>query len=206
MSYVYKTLLFRKLLYSLKCFFVVQNCGYGCQVHHIVYCFIIAYATQRTLILESEGWHYSKGKWEDVFLPLSNTCLLPNGQTIHRWPGNYRPTTIDFQTKVFIPYEFFLGKQNTQVMILPTLDRIKRKPHFLPQMIPDDLATRLTVLHGDPIVWWIGQFVKYLLKPQAVTSHKLDEYAKKFKFQKPIVGWVYWLTLANHVTSFKWFV
>ena len=30
-------------------------CGFGCQVHHAMYCFIVAYASERTLILQSEG-------------------------------------------------------------------------------------------------------------------------------------------------------
>ncbi|KAH3737635.1 hypothetical protein DPMN_044228 [Dreissena polymorpha] len=33
-----------------------KDCGYGCQLHHVTYCLIMAYATQRTLILQSEGW------------------------------------------------------------------------------------------------------------------------------------------------------
>ena len=32
-------------------------CGYGCQVHHAIYCFILAYATERTLIIEG-GTHF----------------------------------------------------------------------------------------------------------------------------------------------------
>ncbi|KAH3822153.1 hypothetical protein DPMN_123924 [Dreissena polymorpha] len=31
-----------------------KACGYGCRLHHVTYCLIMAYATQRTLILQSE--------------------------------------------------------------------------------------------------------------------------------------------------------
>ena len=31
-----------------------QGCGYGCQIHHAVYCFITAYGTKRTMILNSK--------------------------------------------------------------------------------------------------------------------------------------------------------
>ncbi|XP_060867737.1 alpha-(1,6)-fucosyltransferase [Metopolophium dirhodum] len=151
----------RKLVCDLN-----KGCGYGCQLHHVVYCFIVAYATERTLILRSKGWRYSKGGWQDVFLPLSDTCLLPNGETTNRWPGH----------------------RNTQVITLPIIDSINPRPPFLPLALPEDLAPRLNVLHGDPVVWWIGQFLKYMLRPQPATSNKLDEYAKKVKFQKPIVG------------------
>lgn len=80
------------------------------------------------------------------------------------------------------------GNQDSQIIHLPPVDYVYPKPYFLPQIIPDDLAERLTVLHGDPIVWWIGQIVKYLLRPRKSTINLLNDYAKKLKFQKPIVG------------------
>ena len=40
----------RKLVCSFDVF-----CGFGCQVHHAMYCFMVAYASERTLILQSQG-------------------------------------------------------------------------------------------------------------------------------------------------------
>lgn len=75
---------------------------------------------------------------------------------------------------------------------MPIIDyHIMPRPSFLPQMLPDDLGPRLKVLHGDPTAWWIGQFLKYLFRPQNETIKKFNEYAKKVKFQKPIVGYVF---------------
>ncbi|CAG0901767.1 unnamed protein product [Cyprideis torosa] len=34
---------------------LTKACGFGCQVHHLAYCLIVAYATDRTLILKSQG-------------------------------------------------------------------------------------------------------------------------------------------------------
>lgn len=65
-----------------------QGCGFGCQLHHAVYCFLVAYGTQRTLILKSKGWRYHKGGWEEVFKPVSETCLSPEGASLANWPGN----------------------------------------------------------------------------------------------------------------------
>lgn len=28
-----------------------KGCGYGCQLHHVVYCLIMAYATERTMVI-----------------------------------------------------------------------------------------------------------------------------------------------------------
>ena len=56
-----------------------SGCGYGCQLHHAVYCLVVAFASRRTLILESLGWRYHPdGGWDSVFQPISKTCLISN--------------------------------------------------------------------------------------------------------------------------------
>lgn len=59
---------------------VAKTCGFGCQIHHVTYCFIMAYATKRTLILNSRGWRYSVDGWDAVFQPISSTCTSTNGE------------------------------------------------------------------------------------------------------------------------------
>ena len=84
----------KKLVCSL------NKCGYGCQIHKIMHCFLIAYGkvlnckcivymyklypegTERTLVLNSRGWSYNKKGFEEVFLPLSESCNYPCGETI----------------------------------------------------------------------------------------------------------------------------
>ena len=59
---------------------VAKSCGFGCQIHHVSYCFIMAYATKRTLILDSASWRYSPKGWNAVFQPISSSCIdLPSG-------------------------------------------------------------------------------------------------------------------------------
>ena len=84
----------RKLVCNLN-----KGCGYGCQIHHAIYCFLVAYGnflenvdiffvnniyvgTERTMVLKSQGWRYNKKGFEEVFLPLSDTCNDPNGKTM----------------------------------------------------------------------------------------------------------------------------
>ncbi|XP_050726304.1 alpha-(1,6)-fucosyltransferase-like isoform X2 [Eriocheir sinensis] len=143
-----------------------KGCGYGCQIHHVVYCFVVAYGTKRTLILKSKGWRYNKAGWEDVFQPLSDSCTTPSGVTHSHWPGT----------------------NDTQVLDLPIIDTLSQRPPYLPLAIPRDLSERLMRLHGDPAAWWVGQFLKYLLKPQPKTQEMLDNLADTLGFQKPIVG------------------
>ena len=59
----------RKLVCDL-----TKTCGFGCQVHHLAMCFAVAYGTERTLVLRTEGWRYASGGWETVFMPVSDTC------------------------------------------------------------------------------------------------------------------------------------
>lgn len=151
----------RKLVCKLN-----KGCGYGCQLHHVVYCFIVAYATERTMILKSKGWRYHKGGWEEVFLPISDTCTDVEAVHANNWPGQH----------------------DTQVLVLPIIDSLIPRPPYLPLSIPEDLAPRLKRLHGDPIVWWVGQFLKYLLKPKHSIKEMLENGMDKLGWKKPIVG------------------
>lgn len=70
-----------------------KGCGFGCQIHHLVYCFMIALASGRTLILDSRFWRYAPSSsidskqsgWNLVFQSLSNTCLSDSGSTRKQW-------------------------------------------------------------------------------------------------------------------------
>ncbi|XP_073815042.1 alpha-(1,6)-fucosyltransferase 8 [Musca autumnalis] len=143
-----------------------KGCGYGCQLHHAVYCFIVAYATERTLIMKSKGWRYHKGGWEEVFLPISDSCVDIGAARANNWPG--RP--------------------ESQVVVLPIIDSLMPRPPYLPLAIPEDISYRLKRLHSEPIVWWVGQFLKYLLRPQKGTQEFLENSMAKLGWKKPIVG------------------
>ena len=153
----------RKLVCKLN-----KGCGYGCQIHHAVYCFIVAYGTERTLILKSKGWRYNKqGGFEEIFQPLSETCMDAQGTGGHQmWPG----------------------KNETQVVDIPIVDSINPRPKFLPPAIPADLADRIVKIHGDPIVWWVSEFLRYILRPQPPTAEMLKEIETEQGLQRPLVG------------------
>ena len=61
---------------------VGKTCGFGCQMHHVTYCFIMAYAFERTLILDSSGWSYNNKGWESVFQPVT-PCSAPKGMILY---------------------------------------------------------------------------------------------------------------------------
>lgn len=51
-----------------------KGCGYGCEIHHAMHCFHIAYALGRPMYLFSDGWRYNPGGFEQIFQPLSKNC------------------------------------------------------------------------------------------------------------------------------------
>ncbi|XP_028402791.1 alpha-(1,6)-fucosyltransferase-like [Dendronephthya gigantea] len=151
----------RKLLCDLN-----KGCGYGCQVHHLLYCFITAYGTKRTLIINSYGWRYSEKGWEGVFVPASNTCTVAKGQH-EMWSVN---------------------SENSKIVQLPIVDGIYPEPKHLPLAVPKDLVERIQSFHGFPFVWWIGQFAKYLFQYQPKIKQEIDEKKIMLGFKTPIVG------------------
>ncbi|XP_023326613.1 alpha-(1,6)-fucosyltransferase [Eurytemora carolleeae] len=151
----------KKLLCNLN-----KGCGYGCQIHHAVYCFITAYGSKRTMILHSKGWRYNKKGYQEVFQPVSETCTSQDGSSRSSWPGN----------------------DSTQIVELPIVDSVNPRPSYLPPAIPADLVNRLSRLHGDPVVWWLGQFLKYMLRPQKHLEDMLEKTVESQGFKNPVVG------------------
>ncbi|XP_025420415.1 alpha-(1,6)-fucosyltransferase-like isoform X2 [Sipha flava] len=137
--------------------------GFSYKFHHLVYCFIVAYETQRMLVLTPMKYN---NVWQKFFFTLNGTCPLVMNKSISQWTGN----------------------QTDQIVQLPIIDDVHPKPRLLPPVLPDDFASRLNVLHGDPMVWWIGQFLKFIFLPQPTISNIFDECAEKMKFQNPTVG------------------
>ena len=68
------------------------------------------------------------------------------------------------------------------------MDSVSPRPPYLPPAVPSDLVDRIARLHGDPIVWWVSQFLKYMLRPQPHLRSMLKATVENFKFEHPIVG------------------
>ncbi|XP_069184193.1 alpha-(1,6)-fucosyltransferase-like [Procambarus clarkii] len=140
------------------------GCGLGCELHHLICCFMTAYGTHRTLIIDS-SWAYSTKGWEEIFLPISETCTNFSRENITKWPG-----TSDSQTVEFIG-----------VYADP-------KPEYMPLAIPSDISERVVRVTADPAAWWVGQFVKYIFKLQPYMQEIVNKTEKDINFQHPIVG------------------
>ncbi|CAF3674670.1 unnamed protein product [Adineta steineri] len=143
-----------------------KGCGYGCEIHHAMHCFHIAYALGRPMILFSDGWRYNPGGFDQIFQTLSKNCTTALAAGGAAW-GRY---------------------ETADVVEVPLIDNIHPKKDFMPMAIPEDLSERLIRLHGNPFVWFTGQLMKYLLRPQPWLTELLEKKYADIKFQTPIVG------------------
>ncbi|KAK4882688.1 hypothetical protein RN001_006007 [Aquatica leii] len=143
-----------------------NTCGFGCQMHHLISYMILAYGMQRTLILQSTGWQYHRSGWNDIFMPLSNHCTIINNVSVDEWPGT----------------------SDSKAINLPITTAIKPRSEYLPLAIPEDIANRLRTIHGNPSVWWIGQILKYIWRPQNLIKTYINEKMRELKIERPFVG------------------
>nr|XP_045593700.1 alpha-(1,6)-fucosyltransferase-like isoform X1 [Procambarus clarkii] len=142
-----------------------HSCGLGCELHHLICCFMAAYGTHRTIVINSPAWSYSKSGWKDVFLPLSETCTSFSSDNTTDWPGREDSKTV-----------LFIGVDT------------QPKPEYMPLAVPSDISERVVRLYGDPAAWWLGQFVKYVFKLQPHMQEIISREEKSINFQHPIVG------------------
>lgn len=94
---------------------------------------------------------------------------------------------------------------DVQVVEMPIVDSLYPRPPYMPQAIPRDLSERLIRLHGHSFVWWIGQFLKYLIRPQPALADDIEATRKRLHFKNPIVGYFgfinFWLNFMVFIIS-----
>ena len=146
-----------------------KGCGYGCQIHHVIYCMIIAYSSNRTMVMNSVGWRYSKKGWEVSFLPVSESCRNVGFGKVY-WGMAYN-------TKALVAH-------------LPVIDSIYPKPFQLPQAVPRDLVDKILAFHEKPFIWWVGQVCAYLFRYQPSMKQRIEMKKNRIGFKSPIVGYV----------------
>ncbi|CAH8489603.1 unnamed protein product [Schistosoma turkestanicum] len=146
-----------------------RPCAFGCNAHHLMYCFQMAYATGRTLLLDpKDGQSYSQW-WIKNFLPLSEKCNITDIQSsIHS--GSLDKKSFDTYQAIRCPY----------------IASVSSSFDWIPPAVPSHLSKVLSHLHGAPFVWFIGQLAKFLMRP----TFDLSEASEIFTDQteNPIVG------------------
>uniref|UniRef100_A0A915BEH2 Alpha-(1,6)-fucosyltransferase n=2 Tax=Parascaris univalens TaxID=6257 RepID=A0A915BEH2_PARUN len=152
-----------------------KGCGFGCQLHHVTYCFIVAYGTNRTLILLHDGldWNYSEKGWTAAFLPISR-CKHADVSKDEVKEKDWSSVAMS------APH---------RVVKLPFIDGMHGRPPFLPLAFPEFFASDLLKLHSNPPVFFISQFLRYLMRPNDELAKRISEAASKVPFSEgPVVG------------------
>ena len=75
------------------------------------------------------------------------------------------------------------GSPDTQVLEMASSGERTRPPG-----LPRDLVDRVARLHGDPDLWWVSQFLRFMVRPQPHTRAMLQATEESFQFKHPIVG------------------
>ncbi len=94
-------------------------------------------------------------------------------------------------SKAGVPHQWGVNAEKHQVVSLPYIEDISPRPKQFPQALPRDLADRLKAVHGYPFVWFLGQFVRYLMRPNEELQNFITSRREALGFQHPIVGYDY---------------
>ncbi|CAH1789728.1 unnamed protein product [Owenia fusiformis] len=156
-----------------------DGCGFGCGVHHLLYCLIMAYALQRTLIIDDGKFRYSKDGLKEFLRPVTPCTVGDLPMSV----GEIYMNTLNSdraQSDIIA---------NKQAVALPLIDGFGGElSKYLPYSVPRDLGERLMNIHGHPIVWWIGHILSYIMTPNEQFQKYLDDLKSQIQFKHPIVG------------------
>ena len=152
-----------------------KGCGFGCQIHHLAYCFVVALAENRTLILDAKNWRYADKQykrsktesWNIVFQPLSKSCLEEGIGKRSNWQPNH---------------------DSVQILELPIIDSLRPRPDFLPLAVPEQISQQLEHVHDSPIAWFLGQITRYSMRLSEDMEQFISDAKYRLNFRTPIVG------------------
>ncbi|KAI1717593.1 variant SH3 domain-containing protein [Ditylenchus destructor] len=144
-----------------------KGCGFGCQLHHVTYCLTVAAAAQRTMILERDGndWRYSHHGWKAAFKPITN-CSFDK----------------EVPSAGAEPYTGL--SQTARIVRLPIVDGLSSRPEHLPLSFPKQFADILLTHHSNPPVFFVAQFLSYLMHDNQQMRKIVAEAEAKIPFDK----------------------
>ena len=81
------------------------------------------------------------------------------------------------------------------IVELPHGDFSKRPTS--PAILPDHIQKQGEIFHSNPSIWWLGQFVRFLWKPNEEIRKDLEN----IKVQHPVVGLVNLILFKNIISK-----
>ncbi|CAM1304727.1 Uncharacterised protein r2_g1461 [Pycnogonum litorale] len=133
-------------------------------IHLLFYCFHVGVMMNRTVVFDSKQWSYTTNGWQDVFEPPSKTCLIY--QRAVNWPG----------------------KSDSMVIKQAWLPAATKWSEAEKWVLPKHLIDEIKTVSSNPVAWWIGQIVKYLIKPNRIVKEMIRKRINTLPRRKLVVG------------------
>ncbi|KAK7477604.1 hypothetical protein BaRGS_00031152 [Batillaria attramentaria] len=146
-----------------------QACGFGCLLHHACYCLLVAYATNRTFLLQEGegGLLFGQHKWSSVFKPLSKTCKT--------YPV---PTLLDHKVAMMKKLEFKKPIVGIHIRRTDKVQKVEdRRPEAKYHSLEEYMGHIDTYFREREHRWNIGKRKVYLATDDPTL---LDEARKKY--------------------------
>jgi hypothetical protein len=175
---------------------IPNGCGFGCQMHKVAYCAYAAYGLGRTLIIMDKTWQYMQRndlpncQWE-------KSGVRPIG---FNWGCLLAPIS-----KCKISDSDFAGSRDFDGISSPSNEaRVIRYDNYTPQKyekiftveagflyayyVPKELEPEIKKFHSDPPVWFLGQIMNFILRPNEVVKAYIQKMKSDLGFNHLIVG------------------
>ena len=62
------------------------------------------------------------------------------------------------------------------IVELPVHGDFSTHPPYTPIDVPDYLLEKLENLHTNPALWYMGQFIKYMMRPKQQLKEKIEKF------------------------------
>lgn len=154
-----------------------NNFGFGAQLHHFVYTLIVGYASNRVVVIEKEKFKYTekmgdycghdKRDIECIFHPLGN-C------------SRYISDSEGLEAPIWLPGD----EDSTE----PILRLRQRSSVEYRGWIPKKLKEVVEQFHERPVLWFVGHFTAYFMRPSAKAELDFIRIRNELNFTKPIMG------------------
>uniref|UniRef100_A0A383W6Q5 GT23 domain-containing protein n=1 Tax=Tetradesmus obliquus TaxID=3088 RepID=A0A383W6Q5_TETOB len=159
----------RKLLCNLN-----KNCGFGCQIHHVVHCFAQAVALNRTMVLYNvypSNYIKAPTGWEEVLQPVTS-CGEANEADAQSLP----------KLNVKEPKEH----SDADAIVVDVIDN--GASSYDPPAMPWDVLEAVQLFKSRPQIWWVGVLTSYLLRPSSASLARHAAFRASQQWGSPIVG------------------
>ncbi|KII68809.1 Alpha-(1,6)-fucosyltransferase [Thelohanellus kitauei] len=151
-------------------------CGFGCQIHHLAYCLMVALGEGKPLVVKTSPWN-EFGSIFDVIMPLSQTCHYGMIKTNHL-KVKYIEVEDEFPKKEILPRAFrkYMMEKIEEFHTDPFLWYISQIIIYIMRLRPNTWKIIQPMKLKSPIVGVHVRRTDYMLTE--AKSYPIEEYMK----------------------------